>query len=108
MSDAPLTADLVAPPAHAIDIGSGHAIEFVEYEGATAGINEYHLKADGAWCRGWVPFIGTPWSKEFEGNPEWQGWNVLAWAEILTLTPSIKCRACGNHGHITNGKWVPA
>ncbi len=28
-------------------------------------------------------------------------------ADPLTLTPSLKCAACGAHGHVTNGKWEP-
>lgn len=28
-------------------------------------------------------------------------------ADPLTLSPSLKCRACGAHGHVTNGRWEP-
>lgn len=28
-------------------------------------------------------------------------------ADPLTLTPSLLCRTCGAHGHVTNGKWEP-
>ena len=38
-----------------------------------------------------------------EHQPVW----TLVTREPLTLTPSIQCY-CGLHGHITNGKWVPA
>jgi hypothetical protein len=31
---------------------------------------------------------------------------VLA-ADPLSLSPSLKCRACGSHGHVTNGRWEP-
>jgi hypothetical protein len=27
--------------------------------------------------------------------------------EPLTLLPSLLCRMCGAHGHVTNGKWEP-
>jgi hypothetical protein len=27
--------------------------------------------------------------------------------EPLTLIPSLKCRTCGSHGHVTNGRWEP-
>ena len=27
--------------------------------------------------------------------------------EPLTLQPSLKCRMCGAHGNVTNGKWEP-
>lgn len=93
----------IAPPASAVDIGGGHMIDFAEYKGETAGINDWHRKPDGSWCRGWVSFNGSEWGKNFPGN----GWDV-AQREPLTLTPSLLCRACGDHGFITNGKWVPA
>lgn len=28
-------------------------------------------------------------------------------SDPLTLTPSLECRTCGAHGHVTNGKWEP-
>lgn len=28
-------------------------------------------------------------------------------AEPLTLLPSLRCRICGAHGHVTNGQWEP-
>lgn len=28
-------------------------------------------------------------------------------AEPLTLTPSLLCRRCGDHGRVTNGRWEP-
>jgi hypothetical protein len=93
------------PPADAIVIGPRSRIEFSEYKGDTAGITEWHLKADGTWCCGWVCFSGSAWAKEFDGKIT--TWDVVS-REPLTLTPSILCRACQNHGYITNGQWVPA
>lgn len=34
------------------------------------------------------------------------GWHVQQ-ADPLTVTPSIHCTACGTHGFITDGQWVP-
>lgn len=34
-------------------------------------------------------------------------WQVNQW-EPLTLSPSLLCRTCGDHGFIRDGKWVPA
>lgn len=93
------------PPADAISIGEGHAITFVEYRGDTAGIDEYHRKPDGIWCAGWVCFKGSAWQKAFGDSIE--SWDVIK-REPLTLQPSIRCKACGSHGYITEGKWVPA
>jgi hypothetical protein len=97
----------VTPPPEAIYLDSRHCIVYAYYEGEAAGINEYHVMPNGKWCRGWVPFHDSLWGKRFRGVEGWEGWNVIQ-REPLTLTPSIACRACCNHGHITNGKWVPA
>ena len=93
------------PPSHAIDIGGNHMIEFVTYQGDIAGINDYHRrKSDGAWCRGWVMFNGSSLGKQFNNQG---GWDVTQ-REPLTISPSMVCRSCGDHGFIQNGKWVPA
>lgn len=95
------------PPASAIDIGGGHRIVYAHYQDEVAGIQDWHRKADGNWCCGWVPFRGTPWSRGFESNPSYQAWDVVQ-REPLTITPSMLCRACKDHGFITNGQWVKA
>lgn len=93
------------PPKDAIEIGPRARIKYSEYKGEVAGIQEYHEKADGAWCCGWIQFAGASWAREFKEPIT--AWSVVQ-REPLTLTPSILCKACGNHGHITNGRWVPA
>jgi hypothetical protein len=93
------------PPTDAVDIGEGHRISFREFKGEVAGIAEYHQKPDGTWCSGWVAFSGSAWAREFKTPIN--VWQVIS-REPLSLTPSILCRACGNHGNITNGRWVKA
>jgi hypothetical protein len=93
------------PPANAVDIGSGHKISFAEYQGEVAGITDWHRKPDGAWCCGWVAFKGSKWEKGFPQGIA--AWNVTQ-REPLTLSPSLLCRACGDHGFITNGRWIKA
>lgn len=34
-------------------------------------------------------------------------WHVESWTP-LTLSPSLLCRMCGDHGFIRDGRWVPA
>lgn len=94
-------------PEDAIDIGLGHWIRRVEWEGEPAAIDDFHLRPDGSVCSGFIPFRGTAYSKLFEGSPNYQAWDVLS-AEPLTLSPSLLCRVCGDHGYITNGRWVKA
>lgn len=95
-----------------VDIGCGHWIERCEYQGEAAGVELGHTHADGWECLGWVPFRGSAWSKPFETkadgskNSDYQCWDVVC-ADPLTLSPSIKRRGCGDHGHIRKGCWVP-
>jgi hypothetical protein len=35
------------------------------------------------------------------------GWTVQS-TDPITLSPSLLCSACGEHGFIRDGKWVPA
>lgn len=94
--------------ANAVRLDDQHYIVYAEYHGDTAGINEWHLKPNGKWCNGWVPFRGSAWEKQFAtAGVDIKPWDIVS-RDPLTLTPSILCRACGNHGHITNGQWVPA
>lgn len=39
--------------------------------------------------------------------PDSPRWTVES-TEPLTLSPSLLCRGCGNHGWIREGRWVPA
>lgn len=40
-------------------------------------------------------------------RPDGNFWTVDSW-EPLTLSPSILCLICRDHGFIREGKWVPA
>lgn len=89
------------------ELGDGHYIHLVYYrDDQPVGCNVHHLTKEGKPCVGWVAFADTPWSRQF--NPDGiQTWDVPS-RDPLTLTPSIACRGCGDHGFITNGKWVRA
>lgn len=54
-------------------------------------------------CEGAITFDGPMQRKLAPDTPRW---TVVSW-EPLTLSPSILC-ACGVHGHIREGRWVPA
>lgn len=40
-------------------------------------------------------------------HAEAEAWTLVS-LEPLHLEPSLLCRACGDHGFIRDGKWVPA
>lgn len=84
------------------DIGHGVLMERVITEdGRWVGIFEEHA-GNGGRCLGAAMF-------DVEDNPFSSGpkWRVESW-DPLTLSPSLLCRICGNHGFIREGKWVPA
>jgi hypothetical protein len=92
-----------------LDLGDGHKIVFAEYEGEKrVGGNVLHPPVEGKCSgNGWIPFEGRAWARGFSGHADFQAWKVVT-EEPLTLEPSILCRACGDHGHIRNGKWERA
>lgn len=64
------------------------------------GFIEAHRKSDGEWCAGGITRRGMG----KEGRPEWD----VIQEEPLTLTPSLLCTVCGNHGFVREGIWVAA
>lgn len=89
-----------------IDLGDDHLLKFSVYQGERAGATVWHLKPDGNKCAGWIAFEGTAWARAFHSNPiaTWQ----VEQAEPLTLSPSLLCRSCGDHGFVRQGRWVRA
>lgn len=91
-----------------IDIGEGHSIKFVSYkDDEKTAIQDHHLTKDGKPCKGFVPFEGGAWASEFKEVKNYQAWKVES-LEPLTLSPSLLCTVCGDHGFIREGKWVKA
>lgn len=87
------------------DIGDGHSIEPAYFNDELAGIRYRHFNEEGKTCEGWLPITGNSWANGFGGS-------IMTWEieveEPLTLSPSVLCRICGDHGFIQNGKWVKA
>lgn len=70
--------------------------------GSWLGIHEYHLGVAGKLCCGFVGF-DTPETHEVT-TPQSPKWQVESW-DPLTLSPSLLCRRCGNHGFLRSGCW---
>ena len=90
-----------------IDLGDGHRIVFSAYKGEKrVGANVIHPPVEGK-CngQGWIAFEGKSWAAEFGGRID--TWKIES-DEPFTISPSIQCRACGDHGFIREGKWVRA
>lgn len=93
------------------DIGGDHWIK--GYTGTETdvqiGFSILHKKANGKWCIGSVMF-DIPEAQRFR-TTFLDGHKSAVWTlhsrEPLHIEPSILC-ACGDHGWIRNGRWVPA
>lgn len=86
------------------DIGHGVRIRYTTHRGVTAGLIESHPRPDnGERCSGAVTFdlVETVHLEHRER------WSVIS-RDPLTLKQSLRCRACGHHGHIRDGRWEPA
>lgn len=78
------------------DVGSGVRVERRYLDGELDCIAWWHI------CNGVEREDAMP------VFPSWKdGWRVEQ-VKPLTLSPSILCRICQRHGHIREGKWVPA
>jgi hypothetical protein len=86
-----------------LPIGHGVSVQprRVHESDVIVGIGYRHPDGKGGECEGWVPFLGR-----YSDFPD-KGWTVES-ESPLTLSPSLLCRACGHHGFIREGKWVPA
>ena len=86
-----------------IEIGEGRTLmPYVRTEdGPIIGYIETHPNTQtGEPCSG---SVWTDREASGEGGPLW----TVVQADPLTLTPSIACRTCGNHGFVRDGRWVP-
>lgn len=72
-----------------------------------AGIIEWHVNREtGEFCGGFIAFAGFDGMTSHGQSPANRPtWTVKSF-EPLTLSPSLSCSACGNHGFIRDGKWV--
>lgn len=100
-----------------MDLGHDHELRFTswkpdrklnpQYDGIADvelfGATVKHRTPDGDECWGSITFEGETQDRIAPNVPKWQ---VTSW-EPLTVTPSLLCH-CGDHGFITDGKWVPA
>jgi len=84
----------------ALELGHGHTFEAVlDKDEILIGWLHTHIDArnSNAVCQSFCAV------RPLDGAPVHQ----IICVEPLTLTPSLKCRTCGAHGHVTNGVWEP-
>jgi len=91
---------------HVIELGDNHTIEFTSYKGDDrAGAIVTHLTPEGKLCEGSISFRGHSWVAEFKSGIPDASWELVS-DNPVTLSPSLACRVCGDHGFIREGKWV--
>lgn len=92
---------IILGPYHCIDLVTRYGKPELGFTGGIV----YHRAPESptGWCGGMITWAGEDgdetWTRESE--------------DPLTVSPSVKCSICPQdngitHGHITNGKWVPA
>ena len=98
------------------DLGHGHTLSYFvwspdrelnprwadEPDIDPAGAIIEHPAPDGSECKSAVHFDVPGIRRIAPNQPVWQ---VESW-EPLTLSPSLLCRRCGDHGFIRDGRWV--
>ncbi len=95
-----------------IDLGSAHSMDWVarritcgvahvvvlpgppEPDEIPIGGHLYHPRPDGEGR------CSSAWMMD-------QGWKLIS-TDPVTVTPSLLCRRCGDHGFIRDGRWVAA
>lgn len=88
-----------------IDLGHGVRMAWVlNSKDERIGLMESHPGRDGEECSGYVTF-DLPAAREADpGAPFW----TVESSDPLTISPSVLCRRCGNHGWIRDARWVSA
>lgn len=101
-----------------VDLGHGHRMRSFgwfpdrelnpQYDGVpdieNLGVTVFHPRADdpGLECQSAI-FFDIPGVERFT-DTVWQ----VEQQEPLTVSPSLLCVSCGDHGFIREGRWVPA
>lgn len=101
-----------------VDLGHGHTLrwagwypdrELNPHRADLPDVERYcalveHRTPDGRECLSAATLAGEVQARIEPGKPMW---DVVSW-EPLTLSPSLLCRLCGDHGWVREGRWVPA
>lgn len=88
------------------DIGHGVSITYTSWRDYDkAGYLQTHNRPDGSGRCESGGLFDLPGIRE--AFPDRAVWQVQSW-DPLTISPSLLCPVCGNHGFIRDGQWIPA
>jgi hypothetical protein len=105
-------------PSNAVDLGNDHWYAWVQWapdrdlnpqhvnipDEPHAGVSVGHLTSDGKPCQAYASIRTPVTDRVSPDDPKWD----LVQEEPLTLSPSLCCRLCGDHGFIKDGRWIRA
>lgn len=83
-----------------LDIGHRHFVFKAQEDGSS-----WLWWHDCPKVRSWG-YFGAPWHESANGQAKASG-HQIASINPLTVGGSLLCGNCGDHGFITDGKWVP-
>ncbi len=91
---------------HDVDLGDGHFIDWLYYEGSLCGGVIVHTttKFESGWCSGAFLTDDRYYKACGRTGPVW---SLVGGQQQPTLSPSLLCH-CGDHGWVRDGKWVRA
>lgn len=90
------------------DLGHGHRIQITQPDAATGirhFVDEHKRPDNGLGCCGSGRILEPGQDRPPDGDDAY--WALEA-EEPLTLSPSLLCTECGDHGFVSEGKWRPA
>jgi len=92
-----------------LGIPEGESLPVVDRWGAMIrhGECESGIQFDGEWQRKVHELSVAAAQKMGHELSRYIAWTIESW-EPLTISPSLLCLRCQDHGHIKNGRWVPA
>ena len=104
---------------HDLDLGDGHWLDWLvaaadDDTRVGAIITNTTDKTESGLCFGSVDWAPTTWAREHPEKLSDHERNRSRWTlhgatdEHLTISPSVLCHECGDHGFIRDGKWIRA
>jgi len=95
---------------HDLYLGKDHWLSWFTVAGSRVGVHIFHPAPPGlrgCWGDGRLCFHAALWADVGQGSGNL--WTLAGEPdERLTLTPSILCRHCRDHGWVTAGRWRQA
>lgn len=87
-----------------IDLGHGHMLLYLDPNAAL--IRHWQTFGEGMRPEAHIELITFSEEMRVETDSTPAQWTVESW-EPLSISPSLECTYCGDHGFIRAGRWIP-